>query len=382
MNVSRRVFVTCAALWAAAPLAAQSPWFWTAPESDTLTPFRAFLAQIPASLVSPGPDWIELHFSDLDAVRGIEIGGTSGRPLPLRQLMRAAPMMGRSADIFGANADWQSVTGFRATDLRQFGFIELGRQLGTVMVLTPGTGARVIPSLTARGYQEQSVAGVAALAVGADGSLSLADRNPNDPFRGMLGRGARVQVEGDMVRHASTWPLISALALAGRAPALDDPGVLALLDGLEGLDVGPLITASLMPDAGRLAGGDPFQTVTGRPTPGGPAGWRGLLFADFSTGPVSTGVMVATLPWPDGEPIEPLTEAVAQAWQTAPLRNSTAAERQGAVAIDAARMPSGLVRVRLQQTLPTDVSRAGRPRNDTYEFFLMISREGRYPFLP
>lgn len=385
MPLARRSLLVALSALVTLPVLAQSPlpWRWPDERRDpALAGLEALLAQTPVSLVTPGTEWVELGFSDFHAARGVVVGGNPDRPLALRQMVRAVALGGISLEFFGVGGDWRQAIGLQVEDLRQLLMVSVGRRFGTVMQLQTGAGDRVAPALAGRGYARQSQGGVDAQAVGEDGSISIEARDLSDPFRGPLGRSSRVQVEGDVLRHATTWPLIAALVHAGRAPALSDPGIVALLDGLAGIDAGPLVSVVLMPDAGQLAGEDPFLAVSGRATPGGPQGWRGMLFADFTTGPQSTAVMVATLPWPEGEALEPLVETVARRWDSEPMRDSTMAERLGPVQIDAVRMASGLVRLRLRLSAPTDTNRAGFPRNAAHEGLLAISRIGQYPFLP
>jgi len=383
MPIDRRSLLAGLLALAPLPTLAQSPlpWRWPGAPDPTLAAFEGMLALLPAALVTPGEAWVEHGFGDPAAARGMDVAGPDLLTLPRRQALRAMPVMTRASDLIERNGDWRRAAGFHLDDVQQLALITRGRDIATLMQLAPGVGARVEQALQAGGYARAEEAGLVALTVGPDGGVSLEARNRDDPFRGPTGRSARVQVEGDLLRHTNTWPLLATLA-GTDASALTDPGIAALLAGLAGVQGGPLVSAFLMPDAARLGGADPFQTVTGRATPGGPAGWQGLVFADFTTGPQSTAVMVATLPWPEGEPLEPLIQAVRQGWETAAFNRTTLAERHGAVLIEATRAPGGLAWLRMWQSAETGTSRTGHARNSLHQDLLLATVTGQLRLLP
>lgn len=90
--------------------------------------------------------------------------------------------------------------------------------------------ARIGPALEARGFARKDVAGVPVWARFQDYSISIADRDPADPFGGVLGQAARIAVsDGILARSAASAPIAAAIAGSQGGPSLGaEPAVRAL----------------------------------------------------------------------------------------------------------------------------------------------------------
>ncbi|PTX02016.1 hypothetical protein [Pararhodobacter aggregans] len=352
--------------------------------SDTAA-FRAMLHRIPALMVSPGVTGAEIGFGDLAAARGLPGPVPRGR-LPAETLSAARAMPpGSLVEALGFPAgEWRARVGFAPADIEQVILYGAPPLLGGVYRLAPGIAAGVPAALEAQGYAPATESGVAALAVGADGRMDLAARAPADPFRGPLGRSSRVQVEGDLLRHGSTWPMLGALQGAGAASARDEPLMAAMVGMLEGLDRGVLLRAYLVPDAMALSTGDPVAAVTGGGAGGSVLVWHSLLLADFSTGAEATAALVLSLNWPESEALEGLVQPVERLWQEGVTRSgaSFASMLGEDVEVEARRGPGGMVLLRLVVTGPVAQSVAGLAVNRGFDAIYRAVMMRELVFLP
>jgi hypothetical protein len=91
--------------------------------------------------------------------------------------------------------------------------------------------AALAAALEPRGFALKDIAGVPVWARFEDGRISIADREPADPFGGSLGQASRVAAEdGVLVRTSSSAPLAAAIAASQGGPSLArEPAVQALL---------------------------------------------------------------------------------------------------------------------------------------------------------
>lgn len=352
--------------------------------SDTAA-FRALLHQIPALMVTPGVSGAEIGFGDLAAARGLP-GPAPGGRLPAETVSAARAMPpGTLVEALGfPAAEWRSRVGFAPADIEQVILYGAPPLLGGVYRLAPGVAAGVPAALEAHGYAPTTENGVAALAVGADGRMDLAARAPADPFRGPLGRSSRVQVEGDLLRHGSTWPMLGALQGAGAASAREEPLMAAMVGLLDGLDRGVLLRAYLLPDALALSTGDPVAALTGEGAGGSVLLWHSLLLADFSTGAEATAALVLSLNWPEREPLDGLVEGVERLWQegVTGAGASFATMLGGGVEVEARRGPRGMALLRLVVTGPVEESAAGLAVNRGFDAIYRAVMMREMVFLP
>lgn len=385
MRLSRRSVLCAAAVIAASPLRAQAPgpWGWpevlAEPEPDpVLDRFDAMMRRIPALLVTPGIENAVVAFGDLAAARSVDDGSGGAAARRLRVMIRGLPPAGASQDLGEDEGDWRRALGMTIDDVEQLLLFASPPRMGSVMALAPGTGARVTAALTAAGYTPQTRDGVTALSVGEDDRIDFAARTSGDPLRGRIGRSSRVQIDGDLLRHASTWPLLGALAGPVPVPALQQSDLAVLRGALAGLGAGPLLTALILPDATPLRLADPFAALTGGDAGGSAQAWRALLLADLSTGPRSTAVLAMTLDWPAGESLVPLAGAIAQRWAGDPALGGTF----GPAEVETGQGAQGPAWMRLSLSAPTETVAGGWLRNGAYQRLTAMVLQGRLDFLP
>jgi len=284
----------------------------------------AMLGRMPDPAALPGA---MIVYADPAAVRGLDVSAVPGAdPDPILQQMRAFTEAPFAMHLSDPRTAWRGAVGFGPAEVRQMAALVAPPLGAMVLELEAGTAAAVGPALQVAGYRWHDQPAPGAWARGQDNAVDLLARNPDDPFGGDLGRAARVQVEGDLLRQATAWPLLS--LLAGIRPASSvaaQPDVAALLQALDALvGTGVVLQAVLWRDAGGLGLADPLDIVSGAiPLPSGPApAWRAALLADLSDGPRSTGVLALglTLPEPAAKTAAALRARVAQAWAERPIR--------------------------------------------------------------
>lgn len=357
---------------------------WGFGEDDTAG-LRAMLDLLPAAMVQTTDNRAEIGFGDLAAARGLVGPGSSPRMTAgLRAAARAMPPGPVAQQVGYGPEAWREAVGFAIDDVERVILFDMPPLAAGVWDLRPGVAAGVPAVLRARGYDAVERDGGPVLAFGEDMRIDIATRQPGDPFRGELGRSARVTQEGAILRHASAWPVLAALQGASRAPAGQEPVLSAMLDRLEGLDRGVLVRAELVPDASGIALGDPLAAVTGGAPGGSAVAWESLLLADFTTGPESTAVLVLSVPWPEEVSPDSLAQAVSVAWQARPsATRQTFAERLGVLAeVEARRGPAGRALLRLMVTVPTTESPSGAPVNRGWEILLGAYATRDMAFLP
>ncbi len=359
--MSRRRAAALAFVLALGLASGAGAWDWSGPADDP--PLQAMLSHLPALMVQPGIARAEIGFADLAAARGIEPGGEARHPRALRVLMRALPPSRLGQELSLGGESWRGGVGFVPGDIAQLLLFDAPPIGASVMALNPGAAAAIPAALAANGYGEAQSFGVSAWTRGEDGRIDLNARSRDDPFRGLLGRSARIALDGDLLRHATTWPLLAGLVQADRAPATDDPGLAALLAALvPPAESGPLLRAYLLPDASGLA-----------------SGLRSALLADYSTGPQSTALMVLAF----DSAADLTAELVAQRWATVPGQaGDSYASRLGATpALAVQRAGDGLT-LSLTLTLPTATLRHGGATNPAFDALYQAITRRDLVFLP
>lgn len=311
--------------------------------AQTTAGLRDLLAQFPSPR---GPGFVEIAYGDLTAARGLDLSALPfADPDPTVAQLRAIPPGPLTESLSDPATAWRGSVGFGLRDVQRLLTLAAPPDALTLLRLEPGAAEAVPPALAASGYAQRSLAGLTAWARGEDRQLDLAGRNPDDPFRGMLGRAARVQIDGDLIRHASDWGLLAWLAQAPADPALAHPALAPLVDALDGFK-GALVQAVLWPDATRFSAADPLAAVTGQAQPpeGPPVVWLSAALADLATGPRATGALILTAALPDAATAEAVRAALARKWATRPSSrtNRTLAMELGENPTITARLhPSG-----------------------------------------
>lgn len=91
--------------------------------------------------------------------------------------------------------------------------------------------AKIGPALAARGFAQKDMSGVTVWARFEDYRISIAERDPDDPFGGVLGQAARIAVtDGLLARTSASPPLAMAIAGSQGGPSLAaEPAVRALV---------------------------------------------------------------------------------------------------------------------------------------------------------
>lgn len=347
---------------------------------------REMLALLPAGLADrPG---LTVEYGDPAAARALPLAGVAGAAADpeVAQLRGLLPEVLQRA-LRDPATDWRATVGFGPAEvLRALSAGTGPEDRVNLVALAPGAGAAVGPALAAAGYSLQTVQDVTAWARGEDFAIDLRSRNPDDPFAGGMGRAARVEVQGDLIRHAAGWPALAALAGASGAPLADRPDVAALLAALDGVKgAGALVGAVLIGDAQALAEADPAEVLLGsapaRPAP--PPAWRLALLADLGDGPASTAVLAVTLAGTDAAAAEALRAAVAEAWATRPAEGGpTFAELTGTGAdVRILPGPGGLQVLVIAARGPTEVDGAGITQGRAYARLRAAAQQRALSFL-
>ena len=304
---------------------------------------RALLAEFP----DPGSDArLEIEFSDLAAARkhrlfeadgtALEPGALSGRAMP-----QSLQMLALSDD-----AGMRQAVGFSLADVGQMAVLLAPPARAMIVDLYPGAGAAVPAALDGAGYAETVQGGVTAWARGQDLRPDFDAIDQTDPFGAGLGMASRVQLADDRLLQASAWSLLSAMTAPGTPRLADAPLVSPLLDALDHVETNErLVAATIWTDARSLGALDPALLLGQQIDPQVTAPewphfdmpaltWRSALFADFTDGPTSTGVLVLTVALPDAVMAAPLAERIATNWSSRPsaLSGQSFAEMTGAEA--------------------------------------------------
>lgn len=286
-------------------------------QTPTTGPLREMLSQVPA--FQPGES-IMVEFGDLSAARALDFSRVDGASRdPEIAALRALPSTFREGAF---NPDgWRMKVGFGPPEMSLVVRMAAVPRSATVLRLNPGAAIAIPQVLEASGYSRIEVAGVAGWAKGRDFMLDRNSRDVEDPFIGPLGLASRIQVDGDLVRHASGWPLLRALTdtAVPRMTSVHGLGpILSVLDRLGGAH--RLLGAALFQDASQL-GLDRPPVIAGRgdgqATPS-PAGWGLGLVADLTDGPVSTAVLAIGITLPGAAAATALRDGIATGWTSQP----------------------------------------------------------------
>ncbi len=235
------------------------------------SPLLAMLAGVPEGAIPADSGWATVRYTDYAALYEAE-GITKLRdfgnldllktavPLP-GMLMRLTAGPEALSYVFASAGKMAAAVGFEwLLDVDRS--LEFGDPPGVGLLLggefdTEAIGA----ALQARDFSQADVSGVTVWHRFDDLAISVADRDPADPFGGNLGAAARIALLPDMLANARSWPLINGIigAAQGDLPSLaDDPAYRALAGAITAPD-GLLIQALFFGGEALQVAGDPAQ---------------------------------------------------------------------------------------------------------------------------
>jgi len=293
--------------------------------SDTLTNHLfAMLATIPDFGPQPG---LTIGFGDPATVRGLDFSAVEGADTdPVMAQLRGFPAGNLTMTLRDPASDWRGAVGFGPGDIRQMLEVAAPPLSALVLALEPKVTPAIPPALEALDHQPTARGAATVWARGEDFAIDLRARNPDDPFGGGMGRSSRVHLQGGLLRQTTAWSALDAMLQPDTPRMVENADLVAILDTLDQLaPEGVLAQAVIMPDAASLGLTDPMAVLTGRAAaPAGPApAWRMAVFADVTTGPVSTGILALTVTLPDADAARALADHVARAWEERLLPQTT-----------------------------------------------------------
>lgn len=298
-----------------------------AQEDPPPPPLLAMLAGVPEDAVPADSGWATVRYTDYVALYEAE-GITKLRDFGnLDLLMAAVPLPGMMIRLAAGPEALSYVFASAGQMGRTVGFewlLDVDRSLEfgdppSVGLLLGGDfdTAAIGAALQARDFSQADVSGVTVWHRFDDLAISVADRDPADPFGGHLGAAARIALLPDMLANARSWPLINGVigAAQGELPSLaDDPayralaGAIAAPDGLliqalffdgaalgavpgdpaspgvtpPAADLGPLLPYALAVLADRQEGNDQVHLI-------------GLVYADAPTAQAAADVLAGRI---------------------------------------------------------------------------------------
>ncbi len=278
-------------------------------QADTADALRAALAGIPQETGILGPS-----FGDADvAARVIAMQDMSRRaPLfsgPAGPLLQALPPLGSIEPQADIESAWPPRLGFGPADVAVVATWGDPRESVMQFHLRPGAAAGVPAVLTANGYEEAATELGPVMRRGAeDYAISLADRDPSDPFGGRLGQSSRVLIAGDVVSRAAGMAPLQAMAAGPWWDSRADMS--AALDALDGLEEGTGILRALVLDDPTLLAP---EVQLSDPVPPGIPPWSVMLVAETVLPAGEAGVTVA-LVYATANLAQAASEGIAAGW--------------------------------------------------------------------
>jgi len=299
--------------------------------ADPAAPLRAALAavpQLPGSTDAPG-------FADLDVAADVlahrDLTGIA--PFftgPLGPLSLATPLGQGPLPTVNSERAWPQLVGFAPDDIRTVVNYGTPPDAALRLTLTPGVMPRVETALAASGYERlETGQGPLLRRGGEDYAISLLDRDPEDPFGGMLGQASRVLVQGDMLTRSAGMPVLEA-GMTG--PFWGERADLAaLLDMLSDLPPGTgVMRAQLLTDQLLFArrGFPPTGEDTVQP-PGIPPWHMGML-VELVEGKHRDAAALMAFVYATRDLAEAALRGIEAGWTTpGPARHGSPAERIG-----------------------------------------------------
>ena len=220
--------------------------------------FAAMLRAVPAELPATAP---------LLAYARLDVGGGATPPALALSNMLPAP---------GLERGWPAAVGFNLAAVEAVLVVPGARPAETLRVLAGARGltdaARVGEARTRRGFARDAAGAVPVFRRGANGAISITDREPEDPFGGGVGLSQRIALTpAGLVVTATDAAMARALgALRGGASLAGSAAGRAMLAGLgDATVVGALVLAPRVEpgDPARMLGAAPAAPLPGPPMP-------------------------------------------------------------------------------------------------------------------
>lgn len=243
-----------------------------AEDDVAVSQLHAMLEYVPSAAASIESGWATVRFVDFEALFESE-GLSLFRELGSVDLLMESVPLGRilSRIIAGPEALAYAIhRAGRMTELVGFEWLldvdrslEFGDPPDLGLLLAGEFDVEAIAAaLESRGFSVADVEGVPVWHRFDDFAVSIAARDPADPFGGNLGAAARVALLPDTLANARSWQLIEDIvsaALATEPSLAEDPAYRALTEAITGPD-GMLIQALFFPGAALRSAGGSTQT--------------------------------------------------------------------------------------------------------------------------
>lgn len=320
MHIYRTFASALVALVIAAPL-----------QADPAATLREALASVPMLPdATEGPGFADLTVAaDVLAVR--DLTGVAEYFLgPLGPISLALPLGGAPQPTTNSERAWPQLVGFAPDDIRTVVNYGTPPRAAVRLTLEPGVTSRVEVALVANGYDRvESDDGLLFRRGGADYEISLLDRNPDDPFGGMLGQASRVLVQGDILTRSAGMPAIKAGATG---PFWGDrPDLAALLDTLSALPEGTrVMRAQVLADPLAFAPREFTPDADEGPAVPGIPYWSLGMLLELVEGETHDAAALAAFVYATRDQAEEARQGVESGWTVpAPYWLDTPAERIG-----------------------------------------------------
>ena len=233
------------------------------------SPLLALLAGVPADALPAASGWATVRYADYAALYEAEGIAALRDAGDLDALMTDVPLPGMLMRLIAGPEALNYLltsTGQMAGTVGFEWLLDVDRSLEfgdppDVGLLLGGDldAAAIGAALQARDFSQADVSGVTVWHRFDDLTVSIADRDPADPFGGHLGAAARIALLPGALANARSWPLINGIigSAQGAQPSLaDDPAYRALAGAITAPD-GLLIQALFFTGEALQVPGDP-----------------------------------------------------------------------------------------------------------------------------
>ncbi|MEZ5797184.1 MAG: hypothetical protein R3D63_06735 [Paracoccaceae bacterium] len=215
---------------------------------------------------------------------------------------------------YAAGADWLPRLGYARADLLALATADAGDRSIALHLLATDKTAAIGPALLASGY---AAAPEGYWTRGADDSISLAARDPQDPFGRGIGKASRIAVAGDLVLQSSGTDTLLRMRAGTDTGHPYLAALLAAMDTAAPADLA-VLNAMTLPDARLLSAGP-----AARPVP-----WRLGVLADLAAGDRTATVLA--LAFDSRGAADQAALWLADGWATTPQADALGALLTGA----------------------------------------------------